>query len=648
MAKIHKKGKSGAAVNYVTRNQALKKLQVSLADFRRLCILKGIYPRDPRNKKKANKGSTAPTTFYYHKDIQYLLHEPVLHKFREYKAFAKKLAKVLAKGQYSTAKSLEENNKPVYSLDHIVKERYPTFVDALRDLDDALSMLFLFATMPITEKISLQVVEDCQRLTAEFQIYIMKSRSLRKVFFSIKGIYYQAEIKGQTITWLVPYQFAQAVPTDVDFRVMLTFLEFYRTLVGFINFRLFSEVNLLYPPKLDLIKYEGAAGFNALILEAMHQPAPNAAKEAEDTEMVESQKEETAEETARKEASEQRLKTLGSKLAELQGSTQADRSDDVADVETEETTLDEFKATAPTVAAVDGDDSMVTLSQIQAASTEIQQLQNLFSRSVIYLSRETPRYALEFIIRSFGGQVSWDETVSAGAPFPENDERITHQVCDRPTQGHRFLSRTYIQPQWVADSINSRQLVISDNYAPGRMLPPHLSPFIEVKEGDYVPSTGVEEEEDEAFEGETEDINPEDVDAQEDEEVDSADEDEDDEEDEENEKAVTAPKKVVTEDHEAELQAEAAGVAFSEYEEKKPANTRKSTRLTTSKKRSAKELEEEEAKELASIMMSNKQKKLYNKIKYSQNKKSEEVAKLEKKKQDLSKAKAGANKRSKK
>jgi pescadillo protein len=39
----------------------------------------------------------------------------------------------------------------------------------------------------------------------------MKSRSLRKVFFSIKGIYYQAEIKGQTITWLVPYQFAQAV-----------------------------------------------------------------------------------------------------------------------------------------------------------------------------------------------------------------------------------------------------------------------------------------------------------------------------------------------------------------------------------------------------------------------------------------------------
>ena len=73
--RIKKKHTTGAAKNFITRSQAVRKLQISLADFRRLCIFKGIYPREPRNKKKANKGSSAPVTFYYAKDIQYLMHE---------------------------------------------------------------------------------------------------------------------------------------------------------------------------------------------------------------------------------------------------------------------------------------------------------------------------------------------------------------------------------------------------------------------------------------------------------------------------------------------------------------------------------------------------------------------------------------------
>lgn len=52
---------------------------------RRLCILKGIYPHEPKHKKKVNKGSTAPRTFYLLKDIKFLLHEPIVNKFREYK-----------------------------------------------------------------------------------------------------------------------------------------------------------------------------------------------------------------------------------------------------------------------------------------------------------------------------------------------------------------------------------------------------------------------------------------------------------------------------------------------------------------------------------------------------------------------------------
>jgi Pescadillo N-terminus len=83
----------------------------------------GIFPREPKHKKRANKGSSAPTSFYYTKDIAFLQHEPVLKKLREHKAFAKKLSRALGRGEWSSAKSLEAN-KPTYRLDHIIKERY--------------------------------------------------------------------------------------------------------------------------------------------------------------------------------------------------------------------------------------------------------------------------------------------------------------------------------------------------------------------------------------------------------------------------------------------------------------------------------------------------------------------------------------------
>jgi pescadillo protein len=70
-------GEAGNAVQYLTRNQALKKLQLKLSAFRRLCILKGVHPREPKRKAHGQH-----KTYYHAKDIAYLLHEPLLKKAR--------------------------------------------------------------------------------------------------------------------------------------------------------------------------------------------------------------------------------------------------------------------------------------------------------------------------------------------------------------------------------------------------------------------------------------------------------------------------------------------------------------------------------------------------------------------------------------
>lgn len=113
---------AGEATKYISRAQALKKLQLNLKDFRRLCILKGIYPREPNNRKKAQRGKLDKKTLYYSKDIRFLSHEPLIWKFREFKVFMRRVKKAMEKGDYETVNKLKEN-KPTMQLDHLVKER---------------------------------------------------------------------------------------------------------------------------------------------------------------------------------------------------------------------------------------------------------------------------------------------------------------------------------------------------------------------------------------------------------------------------------------------------------------------------------------------------------------------------------------------
>ncbi|KAJ2757752.1 mRNA-binding ribosome synthesis protein nop7, partial [Coemansia nantahalensis] len=274
--------------------------------------------------------------------------------------------------------------------------------------------------MPAVSRVTKETVDECKRLSTEFMHYVIHARALRKVFLSIKGIYYQAEIHGQSITWIVPYQFSQQVPTDVDFRVMATFLQFYQTLLGFVNYRLFTAVNLTYPPRLDQALDDNAAGLGSLRVESRRvEDLIDASDAGLD-----------AAATAAPDAGEvaKRMGSLGTKMQSIVAADSAAPA---------------YEAVGAAAHDDDDDDS--------AAAADL-----LFGKQVVFLSREVPRYSLEFVVRALGGRVGWDRTSGGGSPYAENDQAITIQVADRPVQGHQFLDRTYVQPQWVYDSINAR------------------------------------------------------------------------------------------------------------------------------------------------------------------------------------------------
>ena len=266
-------------------------------------------------------------------------------------------------------------------------------------MDDALSMVTLYAHLPSTDKIKSERTRNCKRLCLEFNNWVVRERALQKVFLSIKGCYFQAQIQGQPVTWLVPYEFSQELPEDVDYKVMRTFLEFYETQLHFINFRLYAASGLIYPPKLDAKLDAADAGLSSYRLESKEAAAAansglaNAAGRAK---------------------KDPRLRSLEGKLATLEREAGAAAPEAAGPAAVEE----DLNA----LINPDGDEE-------GGAGGAGGEDRPLFDGLKVFISREVPRHIFEFVARALGARVGWE---GEGSPFSESDESITHQVLPLP------------------------------------------------------------------------------------------------------------------------------------------------------------------------------------------------------------------------
>ena len=501
--KKQKKGMAGPSTEFVTRSYALKKLQVTLKDFRRLCILKGIYPRVPEKTPKNGSGKI----FYDIKDLTYLNHEPLLNKFREFKAFMKKIRKSSGRNEIEKARQ-RDALKPVMTLDHLVKERYPRFVDALRDLDDCLCMIHLFAALPSVGRVTASHTTKCQELSRQWQYYVAKSHSLSKVFVSIKGYYFQATVLGEQITWLVPHKFTQQVPKEVDLRVMVTFLDFYEVFMKFVLYKLFSMENLSYPPTIDkrlndagscllAVRTESqsvdATGNNPDMVTAAVKGSDGEGGSA-DTDMAVNESASSASKgkgksgnSGTKKASSAAVTTMESKLATLGAKLESMPDFDEYELseaeKAEKLPVEELSAAFKGFQDEEehvGEEERTVFSTVESQ----EKAKRLFHGLRFFCNREVPLEWMQLLIISHGGQVGWDGETS---PFPADNDGITHQVVDRPLKADVRKDREYVQPQWVFDSVNAQLLLPVKRYLAGQKLPPHLSPFVDDSKEGYLP-----------------------------------------------------------------------------------------------------------------------------------------------------------------
>lgn len=396
---------------------------------------------------------------------------------------------------------------------------------------------------------------------------------------------------------------------------MLTFAELYQTLLGFVFFKLYSDISLVYPPPLNFEKDEAGAGVGAFTLEDVvaeqtDAPAPVAKKVEVDGKTVTNKDVKRA------------IMDIAAAPLPHQSTLPASTNSTDATPTNVDTLPDDFIVQPSKSAEAEGA-PLLTMRDISILPSS--NSAPLFSSLTIFLARETPRPLLEFVIRAYGGRVGWPATLGAGSPFTEDDPSITHVIVDRPLGSTQPVGRRkYVQPQWVVDSVNAGRLLVEDAYGQGKTLPPHLSPFGEgastyvpgAEEGADAVAAESEEESEEEEQGENED---------EDEEMDDVPEKK--AEPVNARPALAAAAAAPTDQalrRAAEIEAERAGTDYSKFE----ADLKKAIKTQSKTKAPEPVVATDTEAEMNKMMMSNKQRKLYERMKFGERKRATEVSAL--------------------
>ena len=362
-------------------------------------------------------------------------------------------------------------------------------------MDDALTLVYLFAALPSEAHIKTKVTNKAKALAAAWGSYCATTSSITKSFISVKGIYMEANIRGSTVRWVVPHAFTQNMPADVDYRVMLTFFEFYETLLSFILFKLYSDLGVRYPMPLSVTGGEVNGSASAILasnLRALTNALDSSSGAVSNvvTETIEKSNDETEIEvkkvsTGSKKKSRELIKSVGAALNTL--------NEDSDDDEEEED--DDVDIAGPLKAALESMAESEERMMLPELDDDATKRRRLFAGLTLFLSREVPRGYIELVCLAYGGKVGWE---GPNSPISATDPSITHHIVDRPKLPSSYnslpKSREFVQPQWILDCANFQFLLPIAKYGVGATLPPHLSPWVDDEEEGYKPAYAEEVE----------------------------------------------------------------------------------------------------------------------------------------------------------